>query len=50
MNHTVITIDIATRAPFDHYYLRMKLDDLLADYPLEFEDWKVHHHTEDRRI
>lgn len=50
MNHTVITIDIATRAPFDHYYLRMKLDDLLADYPLEFEDWKVRWFEEKREI
>lgn len=50
MNHTVITIDIATPGLWDSREFRGALDRLLADWPTEFEDWKIHHHTEDRWI
>ena len=50
MIHTIITIDIATPGSFDSREFRRALDTLLAEWPHEFEDWKVRLYKEERPI
>lgn len=50
MNHFVYTLDIATPRPFSTDELRMAIDKLLAEWPVEFEDWKTTYYNEERPI
>ena len=58
MHHTIITIDIATHGDFDptepeyiaFQSLIARLDKVLDEYPVEFEDWKTTVTYEERDI
>lgn len=50
MKHTIYTVDIAHVPNIDTDKLLMAFDALLADYPVEFEDWKAHIKTEERTL
>jgi hypothetical protein len=53
VDHFIITHDIATARPLtekDRYDIMMAFDKVLAEYPIEFEDWKTTQRTEVREV
>lgn len=53
MKHTIITIDIASSFTLDEEAMERldkAIDIMLANDPIEYEDWKVHYHTEERPV
>lgn len=53
MNHFIYSVDIATPRPLttkEQYALIMAFDALLAEYPMEFEDWKISTTNETRPL
>jgi hypothetical protein len=53
VKHFIYTVDIATIHPLtdsEEYDLIMRFDSVLASFPKEFEDWKIHTHREDRPL